>query len=110
MLKYLEREGINDGFSLHHTTGYSTILCQELDLITSYPPIYWATAVLMTESGTIERESEEGDGKELGTDNEAMGSAIASLQSKVLLSTYLISIKLLQDSNLTKQLIQLSLV
>ena len=58
------------------------ILVQELDLITSYPPIYWATAVLMTESGTIERESEEGDGKEGGTDYDSLGSAIANLQKQ----------------------------
>ena len=69
-------------FSILHTIGYSILLLQQLELATSYPPIYWATAVLMTESGTVERESEDGEGKESGTDGEAIGIAIANLQKQ----------------------------
>ena len=98
------------GFSKHHCVPYSMIALQEANFIVNYPPIYWATAVLMTESGTIERESEEGDGKEGGTDYDSLGSAIANLQSKGLLLTCLISTMLLQDLNLTKQPIQSFLV
>lgn len=70
------------GFSKHHCVPYSMIALQEANFIVNYPPIYWATAVLMTESGTIERESEEGDGKEGGTDYDSLGSAIANLQKQ----------------------------
>lgn len=82
MLKYLERGGINDGFSKHHCIPYSQIALQEAYYATSFPPIYWATSVLLTESGAIERETTEGENKENGTDREAMGGAIATLQKQ----------------------------
>lgn len=80
MLKYLERGGINDGFSKHHCIPYSQIALQEAHYATSYPSIYWSTSVLLTESGAIERETADGENKESGTDREAMGGAIATLQ------------------------------
>ena len=60
------------------------ILVQELELITSYPPIYWNTSVLLTESGTVEQDTEEDDeeGKEKMTNFGAMGGAIATLQKQ----------------------------
>lgn len=88
MLKYLERGGIIDSFSILHTTGYSWILIQQLHLITHYPPIYWNTAVLQIESGAIEQDKdededeEETNGREKTTNYEAIGSAIAMLQNE----------------------------
>lgn len=83
MSKYLERGGRIDAFSILHTIGYSTILVQELELITSYPSIYWNTSVLLTESGTIEQSTDnEEDGEENSTKYEAMGGAIATLQKQ----------------------------
>lgn len=71
-------------FSILHTIGYSTILVQELELITSYPSIYWNTSVLLTESGTIEQDTnnEDEDGREGSTNYGAMGGAIATLQKQ----------------------------
>ena len=75
-------------FSVLHTIGYSTILMQELHLITNYPPIYWNTAVLQIESGAIEQakddedDEEESNGREKTTNYEVIGSAIAMLQNE----------------------------
>ena len=82
MLKYLERGGITDSFSILHTIGYSHILLQQLELITNYPPIYWNTAVLLLESGAISQdtESEDDDKKEKTTNYGVVASAISNLQ------------------------------
>lgn len=75
-------------FSILHTTGYSWILLQQLELITKYPKIYWETAVLQVESGAIEQAKDEddddddSDSKEKTTNYEAIGSAIATLQKQ----------------------------
>lgn len=56
---------------------------QQLELITSYPKIYWETSVLQIESGAIELETEkEKDGREKMTNYETMGGAIATLQKQ----------------------------
>lgn len=82
MLKYLERGGVSDSFSILHTIGYSWITLLQLHLITKYPSIYWNTAVLQIESGAVEQahEEEEEDGKEKSTNYEAIGGAIAMVQ------------------------------
>ncbi len=82
MLKYLERGGITDSFSILHTIGYSHILLQQLELITNYPPIYWNTAVLLLESGAItqDTESEDDNKKEKTTNYGVVASAISNLQ------------------------------
>ena len=82
MLKCLERGGVNDGFSKHHCIPYSMIALQEANFITQYPPIYWNTSVLLTESGATEKEQEDGESKEGQKDNSAMGGAIATLQKQ----------------------------
>lgn len=70
-------------FSVLHTIGYSIVLLQQLELITSYPKIYWETSVLQIESGAIELETEkEEEGREKITNYEKMGGAIATLQSQ----------------------------
>lgn len=72
-------------FSILHTTGYSWIAVQQLHLITTYPPIYWACAVLQIESGAIEMEidddeDDETEAKEKNTNYDVIGGAIAMLQ------------------------------
>ena len=43
-------------FSILHTTGYSMIAVQEAYLSTKYNPLYWACAVLTSNSGSIQDE------------------------------------------------------
>ena len=71
-------------FSQLHTDGYSLIAVQQLELITSYPKIYWETSVLELEAGVVEVESatEEKEGKEKGTNYGKLGGAIATLQKQ----------------------------
>ena len=82
-------------FSVLHTIGYSTILMQELHLITNYPPIYWACAVLQIESGAIEMEADDDDEdddetetKEKNTNYDVIGGAIAMLQRQGVVIDY----------------------
>ena len=84
MLKYSERNGIKDAFSQLHTDGYSLIAIQQLELITSYPKIYWETSVLQVEAGVVEVESanEDEEGKERMTNYGTLGGAIATLQKQ----------------------------
>lgn len=89
MLKYNESWGVIDSFSILHTTGYSWVLLQQLELITKYPKIYWETAVLQVESGAIEQakdedeeDDDESESKERTTNYEAIGSGIATLQKQ----------------------------
>lgn len=70
-------------FSILHTIGYSLVLMQQLELITSYPKIYWETSVLQLESGAIEMETDKDEeGREKITDYDKLGSTIASMQSQ----------------------------
>ena len=71
-------------FSQLHTDGYSLIAIQQLELITSYPKIYWETALLQVESGAIEVEGidEDSEGREKGTNYGKLGGAIATLQKQ----------------------------
>jgi DNA polymerase-3 subunit alpha len=41
-------------FSIIHTISYSIIAIQEMNLVHRFPPIYWAAARLMTDSGSTE--------------------------------------------------------
>lgn len=61
MLKYLERGGIKDSFSILHTLAYTVIALQELNLIFKYNPLYWNTACLTVNSGGIESEEDDDD-------------------------------------------------
>ena len=72
------------GFSILHTIGYSLIAIQQLELITSYPKIYWETSVLQVMSGAVEVEAVEDDseGRERITDYGKLGGAIATLQKE----------------------------
>lgn len=84
MLKYWETKGINDSFSILHTTAYSIIAIQEANLVCYYPPIYWATANLLNDSGSLEREvAEDSDfeKKEKSTNYGKVAKAIGNLQA-----------------------------
>ena len=84
MLKYSERNGIKDGFSILHTIGYSLIAIQQLELITSYPKIYWETSVLQVQSGAVEVEAinDDEEGRERITNYGKLGGAIATMQNE----------------------------
>lgn len=86
-LEYIWNEQISlskgYGFSILHSTSYSNILGQQLQLVSQYPSIYWACAVLQVESGSLEQESleeEDGSTKEKTTNYGALAQAISMLQ------------------------------
>ena len=54
--KYRETEGRNDSFSILHTMSYTFIALQELILYNDYPSIYWNTATLTVNSGSIDED------------------------------------------------------
>lgn len=54
MLKYGETHGTKDSFSKNHTTPYSIICVQEMNLAYHYPKIYWNTACLSINAGADE--------------------------------------------------------
>lgn len=59
------------------------ILCQQLQLIHKYPPIYWACAVLQVESGSLDQETleeDEAETNEKTTNYGALATAISMLQ------------------------------
>jgi DNA polymerase-3 subunit alpha len=73
------------GFSILHAIAYTIILIQQLNLVFYYPPIYWNTAVLLVESGAIEREvAEDSDieKKERTTNYGEVAKAIGNLQAR----------------------------
>lgn len=89
MLKYLERGGVSDSFSLLHTLAYSVIALQELNLNYRYNPLYWNTACLTVNSGGIEdedddslEEGEEQDKKKRATDYGKVASAIGNIMQR----------------------------
>ena len=49
----LKNSGINDSFSDIHTTAYSYIALQEMNLSYFYPSIYWKTACLSVDAGAV---------------------------------------------------------
>ena len=92
MLKYWETNGIKDSFSVLHSLGYSYILLQQLNLVYHYNPIYWNTAFLLVESGSLEKEQlqnnedddieEDKKDKEKTTNYGTIAKAIGTLQNK----------------------------
>jgi DNA polymerase-3 subunit alpha len=73
------------GFSILHAIAYTIILIQQLNLVFYYPPIYWNTAVLLVESGAIEREvveDSEIEIKEKTTNYGEVAKAIGNLQAR----------------------------
>ena len=54
VLKYYESRGIKDSFSKNHTTPYSIIALQEMNLAYKYPKIFWNTACLTINAGADE--------------------------------------------------------
>lgn len=73
------------GFSILHSVAYTIILIQQLNLVFYYPSIYWNTAVLLVESGAIDRELVEDSeikSKEKTTNYGEVAKAIGSLQSR----------------------------
>lgn len=61
MLKYQETDGINDSFSDPHVLAYTLIAFIQLNIFKYYNPLYWQTACLTINSGSVELE--EGDKK-----------------------------------------------
>jgi DNA polymerase-3 subunit alpha len=89
LLQYIWDEQISMqlgySFSILHAIAYTIILIQQLNLVYYYPPIYWNTAVLLVESGAVERETiedSETDAKERTTNYGEIAKAIGKLQSK----------------------------
>jgi len=89
LLEYIWNEQIalqlGYSFSILHSVAYTIILIQQLNLVYYYPPIYWNTAVLMVESGAVDRETcEDSDieAKERTTNYGEIAKAIGKLQSK----------------------------
>ena len=73
------------GFSILHAVAYTIILIQQLNLVYYYPAIYWNTAVLMVESGAVDRETSEDseiEAKERTTNYGEIAKAIGKLQAK----------------------------
>lgn len=56
MLKYHESEGIIDSFSKNHTTPYSAVALQEMNLFHFYPSIYWICACLTVDAKATDDE------------------------------------------------------
>lgn len=73
MLKYLERGGANDAFSLPHTLSYSLIAMIQLNLNLYYNPLYWAVACLIVNSGSTESEGSSKTVVEYGKIAKAIG-------------------------------------
>lgn len=89
LLEYIWNEQIamqlGYSFSILHAVAYTIILVQQLNLVYYYPSIYWNTAVLMVESGAVERETceeSEIETKERTTNYGEVAKAIGKLQSK----------------------------
>jgi DNA polymerase III subunit alpha len=65
-------------FSKNHTTPYSMIALQEMNLAYHYPIIYWNTACLCVNSGS----ADEDQSKEQSTDYGKIASAIGSMKAR----------------------------
>lgn len=66
------------GFNKSHTLSYSLIGLQELNLCYKYPIIYWNTANLIVDSGSLEANK---DDKTKSTNYGKIGTAIAKIQN-----------------------------
>jgi DNA polymerase-3 subunit alpha len=73
------RNGEYDSFSRNHTTPYTAIALQELNLYYRYPNIYWNTACLTVNSGSAESDEEE---VQKATDYAKVAIAIGDIQSQ----------------------------
>jgi len=89
LLEYIWNEQIalqlGYSFSILHAVAYTIILIQQLNLVYYYPPIYWNTAVLMVESGAVDRETcddSDIEAKERTTNYGEIAKAIGKLQAK----------------------------
>lgn len=66
-------------FSRNHTTPYTAIALQELNLYYKYPSIYWNTACLTVNAGSAEADEDE---TQKATDYAKMAIAIGDIQSR----------------------------
>ena len=89
LLDYIWNEQISlqlgYSFSILHAIAYTIILIQQLNLVYYYPAIYWNTAVLLVESGAVDKEQAEDSEKEVKertTNYGEIAKAIGKLQSK----------------------------
>lgn len=64
-------------FSLPHTTAYSLICLQEMNLTYYYPPVYWATAVLTVNAGALDNEDDS-----TGTNYKKIAAAIGRIKAE----------------------------
>lgn len=71
-------------FSILHTMAYTAIALQELVLFNNYPSIYWNTATLTVNSGSVEEgiEDEELQSKSRATDYGKVAASIGDLQQR----------------------------
>lgn len=83
MLKYSERNGINDAFSEPHVAGYSLILLQELNLVWKYGSLYWKVACLSVNAGDISEDINK------GADYGAIAKAIGGMEKGFVLPPYI---------------------
>ena len=65
-------------FSRNHTTPYTTIALQELNLYKHYPSVYWNTACLTVNSGSADENSED----QKSTDYAKIATAIGDITSR----------------------------
>lgn len=66
-------------FSLPHILGYSTIAIQEMNMAYLYPIIYWNTANLIVDSGSLETDKET---KAKSTNYGKIASAISNMKNR----------------------------
>ena len=69
-------------FSIIHALAYSFIGFQAMYIAYQWNPIYWNTACLIVNSGSLEEDNDEIETKEKGTDYAKMAKAIGDITSK----------------------------
>lgn len=64
--------------NISHTLGYSLVALQEMNLAYKYPVIYWNTACLIVNSGSIEADEDSEEDKKASSDYGKMAQALGS--------------------------------
>lgn len=78
MLKYGENHGANDAFSVPHTLAYTLQATIEANMNIKYNALYWQTACLSINSGSVEVEV---DAKKKSTDYGKIAESIGKMKS-----------------------------
>lgn len=79
---YIVSPSLGYGFSDPHALAYSFIGFQTAYLATKWNPIYWNTACLVVNSGSLEAETEREELKEKGADYTKIAKAIGAITSE----------------------------